>query len=207
MKRYVIAAIAAFILPVILWAGHGFASGFSGGMGHEKSAPWTLSFYNTHTRDHLTVTYREGRGQMVEAAMSDVNYFLRDHRNGHVHEIDAGLLDLLHDLKTTLERRHAGLNVEYQVISGYRSRETNEKLRLAGGGQGKKSQHIEGKAIDIRVPGISTDELRNTAWCLQRGGVGYYKSSGFVHVDTGKIRYWQWKPAAGVCGGGSMFNS
>ena len=200
-KHYALAALAAFILSVVMWS-HGMAAGLQGIGLREAALPYTLAFYNTHTRERLDVTYRKGRGQVVEAALEQVDYFLRDHRNGHMHEIDAELLDLLHDLKLALEHRHPGLAVEYQVISGYRSKETNERLRASGGGQAKKSQHIEGKAIDIRVPGVDLTELRNTAWCLQRGGVGYYKGSDFVHVDTGKLRFWHWKPSSGLCGGG-----
>lgn len=201
-RKYVLAAIAAFVLSGIVVGKGLMAAGLSADALRDNAAPrYTLSFYNTHTRDSLTVTYRRGRGQLVETALEDVDYFLRDHRNGHIHEIDAGLLDLLHDLKVALEARHPGLAVEYHVISGYRSKESNERMRAAGGGQARKSQHIEGRAIDIRVPGVDLVELRNTAWCLQRGGVGYYKGSDFVHVDTGKVRHWHWKPSAGLCGG------
>lgn len=201
--RSALAVMTAVVFSTALW-GHGFAAGLQGGGSSfwRQLQPRTLSFHNTHTRDDLTVTYRNGLGMVTESALDDVDYFLRDHRNGHVHEIDAGLLDLLHELKTVLEERHPGLSVEYHVISGYRSKETNDHLRAAGGGQAKRSQHIEGKAIDIRVPGVDLVELRNTAWCLQRGGVGYYKSSDFVHVDTGRVRSWHWKPTAQTCENG-----
>lgn len=200
-KNHVLAALAAIILSGGLW-GHGLAAGLQGGaLRNGKPEPYTLSFYDTHAHKSLTVSYRQGRGQLVESALDEVDHFLRDRRNGHIHEIDVGLLDLLHDLKVVLEERHPGLEVEYHVVSGYRSKHSNDRMRAAGGGQAKKSQHIEGKAIDIRVPGIDLAELRNAAWCLQRGGVGYYKDSDFIHVDTGKVRSWHWKPASGLCGG------
>jgi len=195
-------AFVAFILTAVLWWGHSAAAGMHSEKARTGStAPsYTLAFYNTHTRDDLTVTYRKRRGQIVETALEDIDYFLRDHRNNHVHEMDAELLDLLHDLKLILEQRHPDIDIKYHVISGYRSKATNDRLRAAGGGQAKKSQHVEGKAIDIRVPGIDITELRNTAWCLQRGGVGYYRGSNFIHVDTGKLRFWHWRPAPNQCG-------
>ena len=199
-RNYGLAALAAIVMSGLLW-GQGLAAGFQGGALRNKAEPYTLSFYDTHAHKSLTVSYRKGRGQLVESALDEVDHFLRGRRNGHIHEIDAGLLDLLHDLKTVLEDRHPGLDVQYHVISGYRSKESNDGMRAAGGGQAKKSQHIEGKAIDIRIPGVDLAELRNTAWCLQRGGVGYYKGSNFIHVDTGRVRSWHWKPASGLCGG------
>jgi len=164
-----------------------------------RPSAYELSFYNTHTRETLSITYRTGR-RYDERAMEEISHLLRDHRNGHSHEIDGALMDMLHDIKVTLETRHHGLKVVYSIISGYRSTATNEKLRKAGGGQGKNSQHTHGKAIDVRVPGVKTEEIRDVAWCLQKGGVGYYKGSNFVHIDTGKVRYWNWKPTASTCG-------
>ncbi len=165
----------------------------------QTAAPtYELSFYNTHTQETLTVNYRRA-GYYHQAALTQVNQLLRDHRNGHVHKIDSRLLDLLYDLKRDIQARHPGVEVKYQIISGYRSPETNESLRRAGGGQARRSEHINGKAIDIRVPGVPLKEVRTTAWCLQRGGVGYYGGSDFVHVDTGKIRHWNWSPSGLKC--------
>ncbi|MBI4030808.1 MAG: DUF882 domain-containing protein [Proteobacteria bacterium] len=199
-RRYFIAAIVAFVLSAALWDGHGMAAGFGGFFGEAPQSERTLSFYNTHTRERLTVSYRGGIGREASDALNDIEYFLRDHRSGQSRDIDEGLLDLLHDMKADLERRHPGLDVEYHVISGYRSKSTNDRLRAVGGGQAKDSQHTHGKAIDIRVPGVNLKELRDIAWCLQRGGVGYYKGSDFVHVDTARVRSWHWKPAVGMCG-------
>ena len=196
--NYIILTLV-FLVGLPVWS-KGFAAGLQAVPGFETPPQYTLAFFNTHTRENLVVTYREA-GQYKQAEMEKVNHFLRDHRNGHSHAIDGALLDLLHDLQAALQKNHPGLKVEYQIISGYRSKATNDMLRAAGGGQGKKSQHIEGKAVDIRIPGVAIEEIRDTAWCLQRGGVGYYKGSDFVHVDTGKARFWNWQPNGKTCAG------
>jgi uncharacterized protein YcbK (DUF882 family) len=100
--------------------------------------------------------------------------------------MDPQLFVLLADLAAAAE-----VEPRYEIISGYRSPETNEKLRTNGGGQAKNSQHIQGKAIDVRLKGVSTARLRDLARTLRRGGVGYYRKSDFVHVDTARVRYWE----------------
>lgn len=159
----------------------------------------TLHFYNTHTHENMSVTYVRN-GRYVQAAADDINSYLRDHRNGHVHEISRDLMNLLHVMQQELQRRHPEQDIVFHVISGYRSPQTNAMLRAAGGGQAKKSRHMQGDAIDIRVPGIKSSEIRNMAWCMQRGGVGYYRGSNFVHVDTHSVRHWNWQPKADMCG-------
>ncbi|MDI1228793.1 MAG: DUF882 domain-containing protein [bacterium] len=144
-----------------------------------------LRFYNLHTEESITVTRNRG-----ESISREANWFMRDFRRGEAANMDPQLFDLLGRLKTAIQRRHPGLDVEYQVVSPYRSPDTNEALRDAGGGQAEGSQHMQGKAIDIKVPGLSTIELRNIATCLNLGGVGYYPADGFVHVDTARVRYW-----------------
>lgn len=144
-----------------------------------------LRFYNLHTEESITVTRNRG-----DSISREANWFMRDFRRGEAANMDPALFDLLGRLKTEIQRRHPGLNVEYQVVSPYRAPSTNEALRDAGGGQAESSQHTHGKAIDIKVPGLSTVELRNIATCLNLGGVGYYAQDGFVHVDTGRVRYW-----------------
>ena len=193
-------AVLAISLIVGL-SGIGFASSLNDDMARRApaSSANTLSFYNTHTGERLTIPYNPGARYIRAAALSDLENFLRDHRNGHSHDVDADLVALLADLKDTLQKKHPRQNISFHVISGFRSSESNEMLRRAGGGQAKKSMHVEGKAIDIRIPGIDLVEARNAAWCLQRGGVGYYKGSNFIHVDTGKVRYWHWKPSANTC--------
>lgn len=145
----------------------------------------TLRFYNLHTEERIAIPHRHGQG-----VSRDANWFMRDFRRGERADMDPALFDLLLDLQTAINRRHPNLRVEFHVISGYRSPATNNNLRNAGGSQAKDSQHTHGKAMDIRVPGLSTIELRNIATCLKAGGVGYYAGDGFVHVDTGRVRYW-----------------
>ncbi len=110
---------------------------------------------------------------------------LRDFRTGEAHVIDPGLLDLLHDLNSKLETGEA-----FKVISGYRSPQTNGMLHEHSSGVASKSLHMQGMAIDIRVPGRALTSLHDAALQLGRGGVGYYPNSDFVHVDVGRVRKW-----------------
>ena len=145
-----------------------------------------LSFYHTHTGKHLNVVYWED-GRYVDEALDEVNRFLSDFRTGDVTVMDRHLLDLIYDVRDSL-----GGEGTYQIISAYRSPKTNEMLRnrSASSGVAKKSQHLLGKAIDVRLMGVPTAELRDAAIRLQRGGVGYYEASDFVHMDTGRVRRW-----------------
>ena len=143
-----------------------------------------LSFYHTHTRENLDVVYYEN-GVYVESALGEINRFLKDFRTGDVAEIDPELLDILYDLRGEL-----GSNETYEVISAYRSPKTNEMLRGRSGGVARNSQHLLGNAIDVRLRGTRTAALRDRALEMQRGGVGYYEKSDFVHLDTGRVRRW-----------------
>ena len=143
-----------------------------------------LSFYHTHTRLDLDVVYYEN-GEYVESALAEINRFLKDFRTGDVADMDPKLLDLLHDVRNEL-----GSEQTFEVISAYRSPQTNEMLRSKTGGVAKNSQHLLGNAIDVRLRGTPITKLRDTARDLQRGGVGFYKQSDFVHIDTGRVRYW-----------------
>ena len=147
----------------------------------------SLSFLHTHTGEQLTTGYCCA-GEYVPGALHDVNHLLRDFRANAVKPIDPTLLDLLFALNGTL-----GTDQPFHVISGYRTPATNAMLQERGGahsGVASHSLHIEGKAIDIRVPGIRLEHLRDVAKSLKLGGVGYYPASNFVHVDTGRVRYW-----------------
>ena len=153
----------------------------------KKSLVRTLSFFNTHTGERLETTYCCD-GKYEPEALKQIDHILRDWRVDKVKPIDPKLLDLLHELSGTLET-----DSPFHIISGYRSPVTNAGLREKGGahtGVATQSLHMVGKAIDIRVPGVKLDHLRRAARSLKLGGVGYYPTSNFVHVDTGRVRYW-----------------
>lgn len=143
-----------------------------------------LKFFHTHTKKSLDVLYKRG-DDYLPAGLTEINEFLLDFRTGDVTETDPELLDLIYDL-----RQELGSNGTFEVISAYRSPKTNEMLRGRSDGVAMNSQHLLGKAIDVRLPGIELSVLRDTAISMQRGGVGYYPSSNFVHIDTGRVRRW-----------------
>lgn len=150
----------------------------------KPDADRTLAFQNLHTNDNIECRYWSG-GAYDPVALEDIAFVLRDHRADEVNDIDTGLLDLL-----TLVRRKLDVREPYHVISGYRSPKTNAKLRARSSGVAKKSLHMQGKAIDVRLPPIPLPELRQVALDLKAGGVGYYPKSGFVHLDVGRPRFW-----------------
>lgn len=150
----------------------------------ESTGGRALRFAHTHTGERLAVEYFSG-GTYLPDALTTVNYFLRDFRTGDIHEIDPRLLDLLHGVATITETSRP-----FQVISGYRSPATNEMLRHRGEGVAAGSLHMKGQAIDIRLGDVALPKLRRAALEARRGGVGYYPSSDFVHVDTGRVRMW-----------------
>lgn len=143
-----------------------------------------LAFMNLHTNEKLNCCYWYD-GEYDSAALQDINHVLRDHRSGDAHDMDPQLLDLLFDVQHKLHT-----DKPYQIISGYRSPATNKKLSKNDNEVAKKSLHMQGKAIDLRIDGIKLTDLRDTAITMKRGGVGYYKSSQFVHLDTGRPRSW-----------------
>jgi uncharacterized protein YcbK (DUF882 family) len=172
--RLGLAAASALLLPRSLCAGV------------QKAAATArrLSFFNTHTGETLEACYFRS-GCYDSSALRAINHILRDHRSGEVHPIEGRLLDLLHALAGRFEHR-----CPFHVISGYRSPETNATLHNRNRGVASQSLHLHGKAIDIRLPGIRTSELRDQALSLAAGGVGYYPKSDFVHVDVGRVRAW-----------------
>ncbi len=148
---------------------------------------YRLRFYHTHTNERLEIVYRRG-GMYILTALAQLDYFLRDHRTGDVRHFDPRLFDLLYDLTDSLH--DAGGEID--VICGYRTPWSNEFLRTrrAHSGVAEHSLHMQAEAIDIRLPGIPTSQLRDAALRLGRGGVGYYSASNFVHVDVGRVRRW-----------------
>ncbi len=144
----------------------------------------TLALENLHTGERLKVDYWV-EGKYVPDALSSLNRTLRDWRTGEVHAMEPKLLDLLSLLGRSLES-----NAGFEVICGYRSPVTNAMLHQTSSGVASNSLHMVGQAIDIRVADRRLDKLRDTALAMKVGGVGYYPSSNFVHVDVGAVRHW-----------------
>lgn len=156
----------------------------------EKAIPvYTLRLFNLHTRERLNLIYRE-RDAYLPQALERLDDFLRDSRTGAVRHYDPRVFDLLRDLMRSLGRPGA----EIDVICAYRTPWSNEYLRHHTDGVAKHSLHVEAKAIDIRVLGVKSSEVRDAAVALHRGGVGYYPVSDFVHVDVGRPRQWSLPP-------------
>jgi uncharacterized protein YcbK (DUF882 family) len=147
-------------------------------------APRQVALHNLHTGESLQAIYWE-EGRYVPDALAAVNKVLRDFRTGDQHPMDPGLLDLLSTLHGKVESRGP-----FQVISGYRSPKTNALLHERSDGVAAKSLHMQGMAMDIRVEGVALDHLHKAALDAGRGGVGYYPTSDFVHVDVGRVRRW-----------------
>lgn len=143
-----------------------------------------LAFLNTHTGENLSAMYWAD-GAYQPDSLAEIYRVLRDFRSGDVGPIDTGLLDLLHTLAVALDT-----GVPFHVISGYRSPATNAMLAEKGGGVARHSLHMDGLAIDIRIPGRELADVRRAALALRGGGVGYYPASDFVHVDVGRVRQW-----------------
>ena len=143
-----------------------------------------LSFYNTHTGEHARATYWAD-GEYVASELATLDQLLRDFRSGDVAVMDPRLFDILYNLQQL-----TAASGTFQVISGYRSPATNALLHRHSSGVASNSLHIRGQAIDIRLTGVELRDLHRAALALRAGGVGYYPSSDFVHVDTGRVRAW-----------------
>jgi uncharacterized protein YcbK (DUF882 family) len=183
MYRAIFTLIAFLAVPATYCAG--------GPGGHHPETIQRLRLYHTHTHEHIDVIYREGDNYLPEG-LAKLDHFLRDHRNGEVHHFDPRLFDLLSELTASLGRS----GEEIDVICGYRTPRSNAFLRHLSSlrnhtpAVAKHSLHMQAMAIDIRLPGVSTENLRDAALELHRGGVGYYRRNAFVHVDVGRIRRW-----------------
>jgi len=142
-----------------------------------------MSFYHTHTGERLEIDY-SGKG-CSSSVLKELDYFLRDFRTGEVHPIDPALLNILYNIQ-----QKSGSRGFIEIISGYRSPNTNKLLQSKSSGVARQSLHMKGLALDIRITGLKTRDLRDMAISLQRGGVGFYPKSDFVHIDTGRFRTW-----------------
>ena len=164
----------------LLFIAMAMVGSISGNAGGERA----LKFYHTHTGESLKVVYFR-QGEYEPAALADLRVFMADWRDGRQHDLDPQLMDILWQIQQA-----TGSSDTWEVISAYRSPETNELLRSRSRGVAKNSQHLLGNAIDVRLRGLDLEVLHDTAKTLQLGGVGYYAGSDFVHVDTGRVRYW-----------------
>jgi uncharacterized protein YcbK (DUF882 family) len=145
----------------------------------------SLSLLNTHTGERLKdVVYWE-KGNYIHDALENLNHVLRDHRTNQVHPIDPMTLDLMAAISRKVDAKQP-----FEIISGYRSPQTNRSLRNNSNGVAKNSYHMQGKAVDLRLPGVPLKTVRKAALDLSMGGVGYYAKSGFVHIDSGRVRSW-----------------
>ena len=142
-----------------------------------------MSFYHTHTGERFRMEYSCNGCNPTD--LKQLNNFLRDFRTGEVFPIDQALLDILYGIQ-----QKSGSSGVIEIISGFRSPQTNKLLRSGSSGVAKKSLHMKGKALDIRLTDLETKDLQKTAISLRKGGVGYYAKSDFVHIDTGRFRTW-----------------
>jgi uncharacterized protein YcbK (DUF882 family) len=146
---------------------------------------FSLSLKSQNTGDTFNGVYRVGN-RYIPDAFKRINYALRDFRHNEVYPIDPRLLDILFMVRAKTGRN----NATFEVLSGYRSPQTNSMLRRAGTGSARNSLHLTGQAIDIRMAGVSSRQLNDIAKSLSAGGVGYYPRSNFLHFDTGRVRHW-----------------
>lgn len=182
MRRSSAAALGAAALLATSRAAAAVAVGEASGASQRL-----LSLAHTHTGERIALVYAAGADYLPDA-LQRLNRFLRDHYSGEVGRMDPLLFDQLHRL-----RQQLGLapDAAFEVISGYRCEATNSRLRKAGGGGvATRSLHLQGRAIDVRLPGVPLAALRDAALALGAGGVGYYPAQQFVHLDTGAVRRW-----------------
>jgi uncharacterized protein YcbK (DUF882 family) len=176
--------LTAAVLPAVCVAGRFSDAQASGVAGVTARPDRSLTLVNTHTGESLGARYFEA-GQYAVGALDKLSRLLRDHRTGEMHRIDPQLFDVLHHLAAQADQEP-----RFEVISGYRSPATNGSLHARSKGVASRSLHMEGRAIDVRLARAPCTQLRDLAMRLGGGGVGYYKKSDFVHLDTGRVRFW-----------------
>ncbi|TAJ25998.1 MAG: DUF882 domain-containing protein [Nitrospirae bacterium] len=144
-----------------------------------------LVLYNLHTDERATVTYRSPSGEYDRQALHDLNHILRCHYSNQMATMDLRVIEYLN----AVDKRLGGNN-EIHIVSGYRSPEYNDLLIRQGKAVAKNSLHVLGQAVDIQMPGVDLTLVRQAALSLEYGGVGYYPASGFLHLDSGRFRWW-----------------
>ncbi|MBX2882662.1 MAG: DUF882 domain-containing protein [Granulosicoccus sp.] len=149
-----------------------------------SGSPRKLRLYNTHTREKLSVTFWSN-GHYLREGLDQLNHHLRDHRQNESTDMDPRLFDQL-----WLLQENTGSTGRFEVISGYRTPRTNAGLRKKSSGVARKSYHMQGRAIDVRLSDVPLKTACATARKLKLGGVGYYRNSNFIHLDTGPVRTW-----------------
>lgn len=174
LKAGLLASIVC-VAPMPAWARAGF----------NIPAERSLSLLNTHTGERLKEVIYWEQGLYLPDALQEINYLLRDHRTDEIHAIDRKTIDLMAAIA-----RKLGAKRPFEIISGYRSPQTNQLLRSTSSGVAKNSYHIQGKAVDLRLPGVPLKTVHKAALDLRLGGVGYYPKSDFLHVDSGRLRTW-----------------
>jgi uncharacterized protein YcbK (DUF882 family) len=191
-KRVAAATAAIFLFG---FSASSMATGLTRSIANAASSDPTalryeLRMHHLHTGEDIDVVYRIGDTYIPEA-LEQLNHFLRDHRTQDASSYDPKEFDVLHALMTELGRPNGVID----IVCGYRTPWSNNFLRTRGASTGvaEHSQHMLAKAIDIRVPGVSTVALRNAALALHAGGVGFYPVSQFVHVDVGPVRTWSFR--------------
>ena len=176
-------AAGATLLP-----GLGKAQGYFGAQGFWGApggfGPREVAVHNLHTGESISAIYFD-RGRYVQDALDAMNHVMRDYRTGETHEMQPQLFDLWHTIRDVTGSRRP-----FQIISGYRSPETNAMLHETTNGVAQNSYHMKGMASDIRLEDVELSHLHSAALAIGRGGVGYYPSSDFVHVDVGPVRHW-----------------
>lgn len=181
-RRHLLRRCTAAALALPFWPG---AARAALGAPGERA----LALRHLHTREQLSLVYAQADAYLPPA-LQTLDHFLRDHYSGEVGTMDPQLYDLLHRVRAALGGAQAA-RLPYEVISGYRAPATNQHLKATrGGGVATRSLHMEGRAIDVRLPGVPLAELRDAALSLKAGGVGYYAREQFVHLDTGRPRHW-----------------
>ena len=162
-----------------------FATAKAEAVSESPLAERAIELHNTHTSETVSVIFRRG-AEYNARAIASLRNVMRDYRNGESHDIDVALYDKLYDLALA-----SHCDPRYEIISGYRSPESNAQMSSRpGSGVAKHSLHMQGMAIDVRLHGCSCTNLRDLALAAANGGVGYYRSSDFVHLDTGRFRTW-----------------
>jgi len=178
-RRRMLMATGALAGTAALWARSSI------GAPDQNLKPRRIALVNLHTGERLETEYFRDEAYVPDA-LAAIDVLLRDFRSGEKHAMDPKLLDYLVDVAAQVN-----VSPAYSVISGYRSPETNERLRERSGGVSQHSLHMQGRAIDVRISGVDCADLAAHAQDLKRGGVGYYRASNFVHLDTGAFRTWR----------------